>query len=69
MRYNPFQTGLFDAPTPKAPDRFIVVPRDGRFMVCRRLSGTNDTYDVVDDCRTEAFAKLRAEAMNAGTAV
>ena len=58
--------GLFDVPAPKTNQRYAVIPRDGRFLVCRRVFGSNDTYDVIDDCRTEAFATRRVEALNEG---
>lgn len=44
--------------------KYSVIPRDGRFLVCRRLTMTDNTFDVVDDCRSEGFAKRRAEALN-----
>lgn len=63
MRLNN-SVGLFEAPAPKTEKRYSVVPRDGRFLVCRKVWGSNDTHDVVDDCRTKAFAQMRADFLN-----
>lgn len=46
--------------------QFVVMPHEGRFLVAKRRPGSISEYIAVDDCRTEAFAEARAEALNAG---
>lgn len=45
----------------------VVIPKDGRFLVCRHVAMTQQTFDIVDDCRTEGFANARAAALNTGS--
>lgn len=61
---NGVQMALAQASVTKA--KYSVIPRDGRFLICRRLTMTDSTFDVVDDCRTEGFANARAAALNDG---
>lgn len=43
-----------------------VLPHSGRFLVIKDFDIVRRVYTVVDDCRTEKFAKMRADALNSG---
>lgn len=43
---------------------YEVQPHEGRFLIVRNLNQEGTQCATVDDCRTEAFAKARAEFLN-----
>jgi hypothetical protein len=56
--------GLFDVMVPASDKAYVVIPNEGRFVVARRTVATTHMFDVVDDCRTKAYADMRADFLN-----
>lgn len=50
----------------KYPPEFRVVMHQGRFKVVRKVAQVDNTYSVIEDCRTHAFAQQVCEAYNEG---
>lgn len=49
----------------KPEKKYQVFESNGRFLVGRGIFGTQ-SFDIVDDCRTERFALARCDALNNG---
>lgn len=56
-------------PKDRGTKKHHVLPHNGRFLVIKNFDIVRNVYTVVDDCRTEKFAKLRADALNSEAVV
>lgn len=65
-RDNPYNQWMREVDLQPSSNVYSVVERDGRFLVCRRVAALDNCHAVVDDCRTEKFAKERAAYLESG---